>query len=63
MEITKFDHLKKIIVTIKFNDPIIDIMKFLIYEEKKLQNLQKVMNDINMLMDGGYTVHPVPGLG
>ena len=51
MEITKFDHnLKKIIVTIKFNDPIIDIMKFLIYEKKKLQNLQKMMNDINMLI-------------
>ena len=25
-------------------------MKFLIYEEKKLQNLRKMMNDINMLI-------------
>ena len=25
-------------------------MKFLIYKEKKLQNLRKVMNDINMLI-------------
>ena len=45
MEITKFDRNLIIIVTTKFNDPIIDEIPE-IYEEKKLQNLQNGINGI-----------------
>ena len=67
MEIEKFDrNLKKnffiiIIVTIKFNDPIIDEIPD-IWREKIAKSTDG--DEWYKYADnGGYTVHPVPGLG